>query len=505
MAELKITEAYAYDNPQDFEPKELNAKVIVHFRPKVNWKGIGYGFDWMRIGDYSEIETNPEYNHGDTHYKDIISKHYITKSRGILQKILRMTRSAGRVFSNEEKAEIERTTQPDLVKDGVEYMLESDSNVRGGTYFKDETSFKELEKEYLYRKILAKPIEGEEGTGYEHYYCSWLSLYPAKEAILSLIIEVLDDTEPYTLNFFDENENYTVTKLATVDRLPIGRHIIPNAIKIVSNQEHTEDCPILAELTVEGTDHTLISGVLMTWANNASKHKKAKIVMIDVKTKESSPLSSSQSNNCEIIGCKNEASDFLKQMFIEMDGSLTISLNLSDKRQFKRGGCYYTEGGVLLRNVDNRQDPKMFEYLNIECKKKFRDKYPNLRNSFDEYTKLYFMDQHVYEIETRGGAPVDSGHSEIPNHKCVVFNNDLDAGYIIAHEVGHTCKLEHPFANKKYYPNAKYTYEGIFTDNIMDYTELAYGSAVKKGQEQTTLRVFTYWYWQWKIAQKSIR
>jgi hypothetical protein len=60
--------SFVYQKIEEFDPS-LSPKCIVHFRPKKDWKGIGYGFDWMRLGDTGEFgDIKP--------YKEIVSKQY---------------------------------------------------------------------------------------------------------------------------------------------------------------------------------------------------------------------------------------------------------------------------------------------------------------------------------------------------------------------------------------------------------------------------------------------
>lgn len=497
MAELEISEAYCYDCAQDRE-EEINGRVIVNFRPKEGWKGKGYGFDWMRIGDYKLIEPDSKYNHTEM-YEKIVSKQYVSMQTGILKKMIRISKQQRRVLTNEEKAEIQRTTQPDLIKNGVPYMLEDESNNRGGNYFTDEASFKALEREYKCSKILAKPIQAQDGTtDYEKYYCSWLSLYPTKSAKLSLIIEVLDD-KPYTLDFSDGCGNYTISKLQPIDNLPKGKHIIKDAIEVISNRTHSDDCTIYAELTIEGRNDIFVSGFMRTWANDTSKHKKAKIIMVNVKTMSNRSGAVSQLSNIGLSQIQEDANDFLNQMFIEIDDAIELDVDVSDKREFKRNGDYYCSEGVLIDNKSGAREDKVYRFLDKESKKEFDDQYPQLRNQYNTYLRIFFIDQLFYDYDYSARTVKKGGHGSVKNNPFIIFSSDIRAGYELAHEISHSFKLEHTFANKEYYPKAEYTYEGIYTDNIMDYTELAYS------KEPEQYKVFQFWHWQWKIANGSVR
>ncbi|WP_449399661.1 hypothetical protein [Chryseobacterium wanjuense] len=63
-----VEKGVSFGNPKHVPGIELPAKCVVHFRPKNNWKGEDYGFDWMRLGETSSF--------GDKDYKDIIAEQY---------------------------------------------------------------------------------------------------------------------------------------------------------------------------------------------------------------------------------------------------------------------------------------------------------------------------------------------------------------------------------------------------------------------------------------------
>ena len=50
-------------------PVYVDDRCMVSFRPKDNWNGNNYGFDWVRTGD-TKIK-------GDTYYKNIIGNYFV--------------------------------------------------------------------------------------------------------------------------------------------------------------------------------------------------------------------------------------------------------------------------------------------------------------------------------------------------------------------------------------------------------------------------------------------
>lgn len=506
MAEFEVNESYGYAVSEDFQLEALEARVIIHFRPRVGWKGIGYGFDWMHIGDYPEIEPDPRYNHTAS-YEKIISKQYTSIENGIIQEVQRRTEKLRRNLTEEEIQSIMQNPRPHLIKDGIPYMLEGLSNSRAGIFFEDEVSYQTLEREYQYRLILAKPIEreGERGTDFERYYCSWLSLYPTKSAALSAIVEVLPGApESYTIDFYNENENYTVNKLKQIDNLPVGRHVIKDAIEVVSNKEHTEDSTIVAGYCLEDQYLCREAGTIIAWANDTRKQKEAKIIMVKVTTKEDDKslpqeIEEVQQKENILSEYQKEANEFLRQMFIDIASSISINIDVSDDRRFQHKGDYHSQKGILVNNRNIPTGEKVYRYLDKECEKEFKRKYPQSKNGYGKYLRIFFFDQLLYDYDRSTHTSKKAGHGSIEDTPYIIFSSNVAGGYELAHEIAHSFGLEHTFANKEFHPNSKFTYEGVYTDNIMDYTQLGYS---KKPEQY---KCFQFWHWQWEIANRRVR
>jgi len=85
-----------------------------------------------------------------------------------------------------------------------------------------------------------------------------------------------------------------------------------------------------------------------------------------------------------------------------------------------------------------------------------------------------------------------NGYSRPHSDFVVVFNTKDDQ--TVAHEFLHSLGLAHTFTNKLTDSNALFTYDYERTDNLMDYVDL-----------MTKNKRCSLYYWQWKIANQSIK
>jgi hypothetical protein len=219
--------SFVYQKQEDF-PLGITAKCVVHFRPKKDWKGQGYGFDWMRLGDTGDF--------GDIQpYIDIVSKQYVS-------------------------------TAPNA-------NLEMDKNECGGDFRPNRILYNSLSTEYHpYLNI----------SMLKQYFCSWLSLFPAtvKKAPLTPLLPSASKEEPsgYTnteadlrlyLDIkeapdyleFEDNEHFEITPKKISDDLGVGKRFWKtgnSTVKIKCKNEFNVDQEInifaVKKDTVTGKD-----------------------------------------------------------------------------------------------------------------------------------------------------------------------------------------------------------------------------------------------------------
>ncbi len=444
------------ESPILVEETPILAKALVHFRPKNNWVGEEYGFDWMRLGETSSF--------GDTYYKDIVAEQY-TDSK----------------FTN----------------------LETDVNEYDG-YFKTSSSmFAKLRNEY---GVFSVPWKKNKEGKNEDYFCSWLSLYPQKikdksgnlvassytttKALLTLIVEI--NEEPQTLKF-KENPHFTISPMEITAKSK-GTHKLPDYVTIECVEEFSTDQAIevyAVSKDKDGKETEKLAGKLMVWANDETKRKKAKVLLVDITTP---PISSAKGKKGNVSGQKELFEKYLKQALIEVDIE-TLSLDLSSDDNLKPGGKYVEESNILAYYDTKVHIPEKYKagylplqyYLNGKLKEELKAKGEN-EYKYSKYFVAFYLGENGGKRNKHNKYQPLNGYAS--GNFVVLFPKKSDE--TASHEFLHTKGVPHSFTNKVADANAEYTYIYGKTENIMDYSH-------NLGQPR-----FSLWKWQWKIANSKI-
>jgi uncharacterized protein involved in type VI secretion and phage assembly len=255
----------------------IPAKVIVHFRPKDDWKGE-FGFDWMRLGDTKLFN--------DKKYEDIVANQY-------------------------------KTGTSDLEEEINEYK---------GDFKVNKTMFTLLKGEYNAHTIPWKKKEKE-----KTYYIPWLSILNTKVVTLSLILDIEEEADYLE---FDANENFTITpnKIDIKGKTKLeGQEITIECLK-----EFAGDQTLIIQAYKENPNtcevESLEAGKLKVWANDATKQKTKKVVFVEIKTPS---ISSKKELNSTASNEKDRINKYLQQAYIELDPvSDIVSLDLSTDTDF---------------------------------------------------------------------------------------------------------------------------------------------------------------------------
>ena len=433
----------------------LPAKCVVHFRPKDKWKGVGYGFDWMRMGDTGVFGDGQP-------YEDIVSKQFIAGTA----------------------------------------RLETNINAYGGIFRKNTALFQKLETEY---KPLLIPWK-KTGADFEKYYCSWLSLFPKTvkeikinnpvkilmdkinapnkktqdfieavdkatsysntEAELRLYIEVAE--KPDYLEFDYPEKYLTVTPKKITNDLDAGAAHFwygGKTITVKCLTDFPEDQKInvyaVKKDKITGKDVRKLAGRLYVWANYPSRRKKRKVVFVKVKTsvKNVFPIAT---------GEKQQIEKYLRQALLELDEkSEIIELNVSGRTDFN---------GFIDMAISTIKSGNGHQSLDSYLKTRLDSKYNN-------YFKAFYFAEDGYDR---------SGYSVFGADFVVAFDNKNDQ--TAAHEFMHSLNLAHSFSNEEASRFAKYTYEYKKTDNLLDYSHHVVGHK----NDRCAL-----WHWQWIIANNA--
>jgi len=443
--------------------QQIHAKCLVHFRPKRGWKGEDYGFDWMRIGDTGVF--------GDTDYKTIVAKQYD---------------SAG--------------------------ALVTDVNRYDGTFTPNTNLYTDLEREYTYYTVPWRTVGGSPTK----YYCSWLSMLPKKKIktttafpagmtmpsgssstvetetevtnTVELLLKIDIEQAPDELRF-KEPEGFTVSpKVIRTQEMPRG--VTEQLLLITCNTpcEENKDLEVFAVTKqADGSEKKQLAGKLHIWANAPAKQKKAKMLLISVKTP---PISDRRKKEGETTGQEDLFKKYLHQALINTE-VITEKVDISNPTEATHFLNTYVDAGEIIGYYENMASaPSGFinlqEYIyhklkaDLSAKGKDPNQYDNL------YKAIYLGEEGGYM--SVGGFEGLNGYSL--GKFIVLFpgRNDQTA----AHEFLHSFKLPHSFTNKEADPNAKCTYIYAKTENLMDYSH-------KIPEERYSL-----WKWQWEVANGSI-
>ncbi len=452
-----------YGNPGTSPSMQIPAKCIVHFRPKKGWLGEDFGFDWMRLGDTNLI-TGSGAVFGDSRYETIVAKQY---------------------------------------SDTAFTVMETDPNQYNGKFKPDSALFSSLKNVYAKQTIPWRTAVNSAGaTIAEDYFCSWLSLFPKEiknaagnnvpsgfsntKATLSLIIDI--EEEPDLLRF-EDNENFLITpKEISVSGKGKGKHGFTDHITIECLKEFATDQTItintVKKPVAPQTQETLaVAGKLKVWANHTTRRKKAKIVLIEVRTKPTVKGSAT--------GQKELFERYLKQALIEVDVQ-TVTVDVSSDPKFGTGGAYVNGSQIAAYYIPSTLAPAGFQvletYLYAKLKAQLKAANPADENKFDTYFKAFYMGDNGGYADAAGNINGLNGYASGRNVVLFPSKNDQTA----AHEFLHSFNLPHTFTNKEADSDALFTYEFKKTENLLDYSH-----------HIPEVR-YSLWKWQWEKANGSV-
>jgi len=442
--------------------KQIDAKIIVHFRPKAGWKGEGYGFDWLRRADISPAVA------GDVKYETIIGKYY-SKAPHTPANIYRDINSAGPDFSLNDGKDVQNagpflSLKAEYSKHTIPWRNKKNSS---GAEIRDASN---------------NPVK-------EEYFVPWLSLFPATvgtpakattysntKAVLSLIVDIEEDADSLE---FDDNPNFVITpKQVNVKGKGIKR--LNDAVTIECKKEFAADQLITIrsiKTAADGKKTTAIAGRINVWAN--SQRKKKKIVLVAVKTSISNAYSSTGGQEALFRKFMNQA---LVNPEVATD-MLDVSALPDFAAKYVKGGqigAYYSDDYSTSPVTRNSHKPASFQAMEVFLSGLLPAKY-------NGYFKAFYLNDGGGFVDTSNIVQGLNGYSSGNNVVLFPTKNDETA----AHEFLHSLDLPHTFVNAEAAPQAKFTFEIKKTDNVMDYSH------------QANIQRTNLWHWQWKVAHAA--
>ncbi|MBJ2123196.1 phage baseplate assembly protein V [Flavobacterium sp. IB48] len=435
-----------------YVPVYIDERCLVHFRPKNDWDGNGYGFDWIRTGDTAIP--------GDVYYGQIMGKY-------------------GSIYAS----------QP------------------GAVMAKDKNEFIKLMSLFDPHVFTSKDKNGKKTK--LNYCVPWLSLYPQTilknvkqsdgkikrtevktsysntAATLRVIINIQKKPEKLYLEYDDKLFKITHKPFP----LEIGNHELE--MTIVCLKEFSNDQPIkviTAYKNAEEKEELSLAGKLKV-AKNKDRYK-ANVVFIQVWTDIGNGLIKG-----EPTGRATELKKYMKQALVTpyFAKTLTLKFNTDIDPVTKQRHNRKTNFNAIVTPVNgpysgankwiyDGTDDKIYKFLNEELYKQYG-------NVYEKFYKVYFIDENNGHLDSKGdlvGSVFGIGRTmNDPDLKTILvytlgFNDST-----IAHEVFHSMGLHHSFDN-----DGEFTFEYKKTDNIMDYSD------------NIGIPVISTYHWQWKILQK---
>jgi len=421
--------------------KYVPAECFVEFRPKADWKGNYYGFDWMREGDF-DISVAPGI--GDSSFKEIIGKHYV--SPGVVQ------------------------------PDGNKYK---------GDFKPDTGLFKSLETFYERTDLVFN-----DGTTVTNY-TAFVNVYMKEKETKTIELQVrsIVRKSPESLELRCDRSDIVGISPSNLSDLGVNYGGKPHMQTIKITLKDTLDNPAdikVVSVTVDkdGLPAENIVGKLTICPNNKSNRKKKAIVLISVKTPSFSGLWFGKRGDA--AGNKDFIVQTLHQALIDPQfeeyASFFTYLDLSDDPGFK---SYIKEDAHQRKAVVNWSGSTGLEkYCYAKFKEYLKDMDPALENKYNgnDYLKAFYFGENLIAYDRDGSVIYLNGYSTA-DHEFVVMSGTAIQSTAV-HEFLHALGLPHTFHAK-----GDYCYRGLYTENVLDYTH-------HLGDEFNNARISLY-KWQW--------
>ena len=421
-----------------YVPVYVDDRCIVSFRPKDNWKGEDYGFDWVRTGDTKIL--------GDSYYKKIIGKY-------------------GSVYAS-----------------------------KGGVLTQSDDEFRKLMREFDPHTYFIKDKKGKKKA--INYCVPWLCLYPQKEikyikddkgnfvptvkatdaknttAVLQMTLDIEKDAEKLELEY-DEK----LFKITT-PTLPKTKGVHKIDITITCLLPFSKDQPIKVIATyknAKGENELSLAGKLKVMKN--MNRYKVDVLFVNVSTNIGAGM-----KLAEPKGRATELKKYLNQGLVDpkietVILDLSTDIDTTTKKRTNRRTNFFKKskavGGVKAHISDGTLDD-IYLFLNEELYKSYD------KAKYENHFKVYFINEDATDL-------YGIGRSINKDLRTILVYKLGFADSTVAHETLHSMGLYHSFDN-----NGDFTFKILGTDNIMDYSD-AYAPFTP---------VNTTYHWQWKKLWK---
>lgn len=406
-------------------------KCKIEFRVTQPYVGE-FGFDWMRVGDTGAP--------GDVAYVDHIGK---------------------------------------LYSDAAHTIVEPNTNKYSGYFLKKPELYKKLELEYD-----PLPMQPNSSNIIEKYYVPVLTIYPPyvipapprpdldrqsiftppfdddvnRLAHLTLKIEVT--SEPLRLEFDYDPGNFNITPTVIPKTVTTGTspHTLNISVRCLTEFGTEQQIKVKAFYNNNINGKTV--GVLRVKPNSKALRRSRKILLVNVHT----DIEGAGTPPALIFNMQEQAK-FLKKFVRQalstpIMETITIDLVANPDTIFDSNfvDIDSTTGNKYLKDKNNTGQ-YIIEYLHSYLTT--TGPTPVGTTKYADYFKVFFFNDN--------GIPGRFGFSLPWLNLLADFTNNLPS--TTTHEFLHTANVPHTFANYEGTVYAKFTYEPLATDSIMDYSD----------------------------------
>ncbi|WP_407475508.1 zinc metalloprotease [Elizabethkingia anophelis] len=498
-------------------PPDVDAKCIVHFRPK-SWKGE-YGFCWFReknkevsdseeyeklVGKYYQFKDSELLEENPEKFQKILETYYTSDDRADFPDKSTADTYLRFYISNDNKWYKHRqkvTKTKDNKEEYEKIVAETVHNFKKDPQYRDaNNSLQRLKEDY---SSFQYPRKGKKNSiETVVYHGSYIALFPKtanygkSEADIDMKISFLEEKKP----------NYLVFKVNGQTLKGDDEFI---GIQQVKNEKSKNQEPAVQNdiIKIENPKEKETIKISCKTADKFTTNKKIEVYAVQVKEDktETETLAGCITMIAPVIRNINVAIVGVKTKSAEGDPGIPTQNWLEF---FKKSlGQALIKVNVVIKNTNNAEimidisnTPNFSTTFGVTdgiitktgglkrlLDEKFAENYPSLS---DNHYKLFFLDVGCGEPGEEGGKTLGFSHYGSTSGVMFVGHNAAT----IAHECLHAMGLPHSFFHR----STSYVYKALETNNIMDYSH--WGADPITGSSRSPKDRYYTWLWQWRIV-----